>query len=87
MDPEGVLLVGAALTPQFIENAIGGHDLIAMDQEQGKERFLFVAPQVDRLAGASKLEWPEDIELNTATGHPHLQPEPCDYMFSDLSPA
>jgi len=87
MDPKRVLLVGASLTPQFIEDSIGGHDLIAMDQEQSQKRFLFVAPQVDGLASASELEWPEDIELNIATGQPHLQPEPCDYMFSDLSPA
>ena len=86
MDPEGVLLVGAFLTPQFIEDSIGGYNLIAIDQEQGQKRFLLVAPQVDGLAGASEFEWPEDIELNTATGHPHLQPEPCDYMSSDLSP-
>ena len=58
-----------------------------MDEEQGKKRFLLVATEVDGLAGALELEWPEDIELNTATGQPHLQPEPCDYMSSDLSPA
>jgi hypothetical protein len=87
MDPEGVLLVGAFLTPQFIEDSIGGYDLISIDQEQRQKRFLFVASQVDGLVVASELDWPEDTELNTATGHSHLQPEPCDYMSSDLSPA
>ena len=84
VDPEGILLVGTFLAPQLVEDPIRRDDLIAIDQEQGQQRSLLVATQIDALAGAPILERPEHIELDTTAGQRHLQPELRHLMSSDL---
>ena len=64
--PQRLLLARPVVTPELLEDAVGGHDPVDVEQQQGEQRPLLVRPEVDGLAARSSLQGTEDPELHHA---------------------
>ena len=64
--PQRLLLAGRVVAPELVEDAIGGHDPVDVEQQQGEQRPLLVRAEVDGLAARSSLQGTEDPELHHA---------------------
>ncbi len=62
--PQRVFLARSVVTPQLLEDPLGGNDSVDVKQQQGEERALLRRPQIDGLAVGSDLERPQDPELH-----------------------
>ena len=56
--------VGVVVAPDRVEGALGRHDLVRVQEQEGKERSLLGASEGDRSALDYGLERPQQAELN-----------------------
>ncbi len=64
--PQRLLLARRIVSPQLLEDALGGNDSVEVEQQQGEQRALLRRPQINGLAVRSDLERPQDPELHHA---------------------
>lgn len=71
----------ARVDPELVEQAVGGHGVIRMEEQHGQDGALARSPQRDRLTVLSDLERPEKQEV-----HLHLPSAPILVTSGTLLP-
>ncbi|MEY2401604.1 MAG: hypothetical protein QOJ08_1715 [Ilumatobacteraceae bacterium] len=66
MHPQGFLFAGGIVTPQFLEDPIGRHHTVDVQQEQREQGALLVGAEIDSMSVNTRFERAEDAELHHA---------------------
>ena len=59
---------GRVTRPDLLQDAVGGHDLVGMDQQEGQQRPLLGRSRVDGASCRQHLQRSEDAELHAPSG-------------------
>src|SRR5512136_757333 len=58
---------GGRLCPELVEQPIGGHLLVGMQEQEGEQRTLAGTPETERPSSARNLDSAQDPEFHSAS--------------------
>ena len=64
VDPQRVLFAVGFISPQLLEEMIGGHHPVGVKEEKGQQGPLLVRTDLERFAIPENLERPKDAEFH-----------------------